>query len=152
MEFTGRSVASIAANRQNFVIPNSVIEVSEGVYVENTNIPISGGNQSFWTSTYNNIKENYVKDATAIKVRELSVNYELPKSILSKTPLKKVVIGFIARNPWTWLPEENRFGDPEFKNQVSRGGGGVSANAIGIGGYMQAPPTKSYGFSLNIEF
>lgn len=76
----------------------------------------------------------------------------MPKSILEKTPLKKVVVGFIARNPWTWLPEENRFADPEFNNQQSRGGVAISDNTIGIGGYLQSPPTKSYGFSLNIEF
>jgi len=146
MEFTGRSIASVSANRQDFVIPNSVIETSDGVYVENTSIPVSGGRQSYWTDVYNDVKSNYVKDATALKVRELSLNYELPKSILSNIPLKKVVIGFIARNPWTWLPEENRFADPEFNNQYA------ANNAIGVGGYRQSPPTKSYGFSINIEF
>jgi len=146
MEFTGRSVASVSANRQDFVIPNSVIETSPGVYVENTNIPVAQGRQSYWTDVYNDVKSNYVKDATALKVRELAISYELPKSLLGKTPLKKVVIGFIARNPWTWLPEENRFADPEFNNQYNEN------NAIGIGGYFQSPPTKSYGFNLNIEF
>jgi hypothetical protein len=149
MEFTGRSMASVSANRQDFVIPNSVINTGTDenpVYVENTNIPVQGGRQSYWTDIYNEVSENYVKDATALKVRELAVNYELPKSILGKTPLKKVVIGFIARNPWTWLPEENRFSDPEFNNQFA------NTNGIGIGGYLQSPPTKSYGFSLNIEF
>jgi hypothetical protein len=47
----------------------------------------------------------------------------------------------------TWLPEENRFSDPEFGN-----GGGPSGNAIGIGGYLQGPPTSSFGFNVNIEF
>ncbi|MFC2151684.1 SusC/RagA family TonB-linked outer membrane protein [Bacteroidota bacterium] len=155
MEFTGRSMASISANRQDFVIPNSVINTGTDaapVYVENTNVPVQGGRQSYWTDIYNEISENYVKDATALKVRELALNYELPKSILDKTPLKKVVLGFIARNPWTWLPEENRFADPEFNNQISRAGGALNTNVIGIGGYLQSPPTKSYGFTLNIEF
>ncbi|MFC2104945.1 SusC/RagA family TonB-linked outer membrane protein, partial [Bacteroidota bacterium] len=111
MEFTGRSKASVSANREDFVIPNSVINTGTDdvpVYVANTSVPVQGGRQSYWTDIYNEISENYVKDATALKVRELAVNYELPKSILDKTPLKKVVVGFIARNPWTWLPEENR--------------------------------------------
>ncbi len=146
MEFTGRSMASVSANRQDFVIPNSVIETSPGVYVENTDITVNGGNQSYWTDVYNNVKSNYVKDATALKLREVAINYELPKSLLNKTPLKKVVVGFIARNLMTWLPEENRFGDPEFNNQFD------NSNGIGIGGYLQSPPTKSYGFKLNIEF
>jgi len=152
MEFTGRSMASISANRQDFIIPNSVIEVSDGVFEPNTTVAVEGGRQSYWTDEYNVIKSNYVKDATALKIREFAVNYELPKSILGNTPLKKVVVGFIARNPLTWLPGENRFGDPEFNNQISRAGNAISANAIGIGGYLQSPPTKSYGFSLNVEF
>ncbi len=144
MEFTGRSVASVSANRQDFVIPNSVLETSPGVYVENTNIQVRGGRQSYWTDVYNDVKSNYVKDATALKMRELAVNYELPSNLLAKTPLQKVTVGFIGRNLLTWLPAENRFSDPEFNNK--------NDNRIGIGGYFQSPPTKSYGFSLNVEF
>jgi outer membrane receptor protein involved in Fe transport len=144
MEFTGRSMASVSANRQDFVIPNSVIETSEGVFVENTNIPVSGGRQSYWTDVYNDVKSNYVKDATALKLRELAVNYELPADLIGKTPLSKVTIGFIGRNLLTWLPAENRFSDPEFNNN--------NDNRIGVGGYLQSPPTKSLGFSLNVEF
>lgn len=144
MEFTGRSVASVSAGRQDFVIPNSVIETSPGVFVENTNIPVSGGRQSYWTDVYNDVKSNYVKDATALKMRELSVSYELPKRLLNNTPMEKLTIGFIGRNLLTWLPEENRFSDPEFNN--------TNNNVIGVGGYMQSPPTKSMGVNLNIEF
>jgi TonB-linked SusC/RagA family outer membrane protein len=144
MEFTGRSMASVSANRQDFVIPNSVIETSEGVYVENTNIPVSGGRQSYWTDVYNDVKSNYVKDATALKMRELAINYELPANLVAKTPLQKISVGFIGRNLLTWLPAENRFADPEFNNN--------NDNRIGVGGYFQSPPTKSLGFSLNVEF
>ena len=152
MEFTGRSMASVSANRQDFVIPNSVIETSPGVYEENTNIQVQGGRQSYWTDVYNSVKSNYVKDATALKIRELTFSYDLPSNIVKKAKLQKLTVGFVTRNLRTWLPAENRFSDPEFKNQVSRGGTDVPGNAIGIGGYMQSPPTYSYGFNLNIEF
>ncbi|MBN2697694.1 MAG: SusC/RagA family TonB-linked outer membrane protein [Bacteroidales bacterium] len=144
MEFTGRSMASVSSNRQDFVVPNSVIEVSDGVYEENTSIPVQGGRQNYWTNVYNNVFSNYVKDASAAKIRELSVSYTLPSKLLDKTPLSKLSIGFIARNPFTWLPPENMFSDPEFNN--------YNDNRIGFGGYLQSPPTKSYGFTLNIEF
>ncbi|MFV0268176.1 MAG: SusC/RagA family TonB-linked outer membrane protein, partial [Draconibacterium sp.] len=148
MEFTGRSIASVSANRQDFVIPNSVIETSPGVYVENTNIQVRGGRQSYWTDVYNDVKSNYVKDATALKMRELAINYDLPANLLGRTPLQKVTIGFIGRNLLTWLPAENRFSDPEFNNTRDTD----DPNSIGIGGYFQSPPTRSYGFSLNVEF
>ncbi len=146
MEFTGRSLESVSSNRQDFVIPNSVIQVGDNEFVENTNIQISGGRQSYWTDVYNNVKENYVKDATALKLREVAVDYTLPVKFLSKTPITKVKLGFIARNLLTWLPAENHFSDPEFSNQYT------NANTVGIGGFLQMPPTRSFGFSLNLEF
>jgi hypothetical protein len=144
MEFTGRSMESVSSNRQDFVIPNSVIEVSEGVYEENTNIMITDGKMGYWQNVYNQVKSNYVKDASAAKIRELAVNYSLPKKLLNNMPVSKVSVGFIARNPFTWLPPENSFSDPEFNNSNS--------NVIGIGGYFQSPPVKSYGFTVNVEF
>ncbi len=144
MEFTGRSIASVSANRQDFVVPNSVIETSPGVFVENTNIAVQGGRQSYWTDVYNDVKSNYVKDATALKLREFAVNYTVPKNYINGLGIQKLSVGFIARNLLTFLPEENRFSDPEFNN--------TNNNAIGVGGYFQSPPTKTYGFSVNIEF
>ncbi|UFH35820.1 SusC/RagA family TonB-linked outer membrane protein [Flavobacterium acetivorans] len=144
MEFTGRSIESVSSNRQDFVFPNSVIETSPGVFVPNTNIPVTDGRQDFWTNTYNEIKENYVKDATAFKIREVALNYDLPKNYLAKTALKSLRIGFVGRNILTLLPKENRFSDPEFNN--------TNSNAIGVGGYFQSPPTRSFGVSINAEF
>lgn len=144
MEFTGRSQASVSSNRQDFVIPNSVIEVSDGVYEENTNIMISGGKMDYWQNVYNEVKSNYVKDASAVKIRELSVKYALPQKYMANTPISKLSVGFIAINPFTWLPEENRFSDPEFNN--------TNSNVIGVGGYFQSPPVKSYGVTVNVEF
>ena len=99
MEFTGRSMECVSANRQDFVIPNSVIETSPGVYVENTNIPVSGGRQSYWTDVYYNVKENYVRDATAFKIRELALNYTLPSSILNKTPTSESYSWLYRKKP-----------------------------------------------------
>ena len=128
------------------MIPNSVIETSPGVYVENTNIPVQDGRQGYWTNSYNRVKENYVIDATAFKIRELTLTYTLPSAIIMNTPLQKVSIGLVARNLFTLLPAENTFSDPEFNNLS------VNNNAIGVGGYYQMPPTRSFGVNLNIEF
>lgn len=144
MEFTGRSLASVSANRQDFVIPNSVIETAPGVFTPNTNIQVQGGRQSYWTDVYNDVKSNYVKDATALKIRELAVNYTLPKKVSTSFGVQNLSVGFIARNLMTWLPAENMFSDPEFNN--------TNSNAIGVGGYFQSPPTRSFGFNVNIEF
>jgi TonB-linked SusC/RagA family outer membrane protein len=147
MEFTGRSQESVSANRQDFIFPNSVTNTGTAenpVFVANNNIQTTGGGQNFWTNTYNDIKENYIKDATSLKIREVSLRYELPNKYINETGLSKVTVGLIARNLAVWLPKENRFSDPEFNNS--------SGNAIGIGGYLQSPPTRSFGLNLNLEF
>ncbi|SHK27858.1 MULTISPECIES: SusC/RagA family TonB-linked outer membrane protein [Reichenbachiella] len=149
MEFTGRSVASVSSNRQDFVWPNSVIDNGDGTYTDNTNIPITGGVMGFWKDRYNEIKENYVKDATALKLREVTLRYAIPSDILEKTKvISRMSVGVFGRNLVTWLPEENRFSDPEFKNTRATD----DANGVGIGGYFTSPPTRTYGFNLNIEF
>ncbi|WP_185956512.1 SusC/RagA family TonB-linked outer membrane protein [Changchengzhania lutea] len=160
MEFTGRGTHTVQANRQDFVIPNTVYETAagSGVFVENTSIPITGGDMTYWQNVYNNIKENYIKDATAFKIREVSLTYELPSKYLENSLVHSLRFGFIGRNLFTWLPSESKFADPEFQNLVSRATtasgtrNAVPANAIGIGGFIQGPPTKSVGFSVNIEF
>lgn len=150
MEFTARSLESVSANREDFVWPNSVIETGEGVYTENTNIPITGGKMAFWKDHYVQIKENYVKDATAFKVRELALNYELPSSLLSQTGfISTLSVGFVGRNLITILPEgQTKFSDPEFRNTRDTD----DVNGIGIGGYLSPPPIRSYGFTVKVEF
>ena len=114
----------------------------------------------FWQNVYGEIKENYVRDASAFKIREIALNYTLPTSIVEKTKVfSKVAVGFVTVNPFTWLPEENRYSDPEFNNSnevasgtSNSGNGDGNYNAIGIGGYFQSPPTRSFGFNVNLEF
>jgi TonB-linked SusC/RagA family outer membrane protein len=144
MEFTGSSIESVSSNRQDFVFPNSVVETSPGVYVENTNIPITNGNMKYWQNHHNEIEENYVRDASSVKLREVALRYDIPSEAIQSIGLSKLTIGFVGRNLLTWLPEENRFSDPEFNNSLG--------NAIGEGGYFQSPPTRNYGLSVNLEF
>ncbi|MEP4596496.1 MAG: TonB-dependent receptor [Cyclobacteriaceae bacterium] len=158
MEFTGRSIESVSSGRQEFVWPNSVYQTGDGSYVVNESIQTTGAVMGFWQNTYNEIKENYVKDATALKIRELAIRYAVPSAILSKTKVvEKLSVGFVARNLWTFLPNsQSNFSDPEFRNTRATEFGTTNvsddANGIGIGGYLQGPPTRSFGFSLNVEF
>lgn len=150
MEFTGRSLESVSSNRQDFVWPNSVIKTGENQYVENTDLQITDGNMQFWQNRYNEIKENYVRDASALKIRELALTYTLPKTITNQWGfLQTLSFGIISRNLYTWLPSgQTRFSDPEFRNTR----GSDDPNGIGIGGYLTSPPTRSVGFNLNVEF
>ncbi len=83
-------------------------------------------------------------DATFIKLRQASISYTLPSSLLGKSFIRKAKVSLIGNNIWLWAKDFNH-GDPEL---LSFGGGrfvpGVE-NAT-------APSARSMGFSLDIEF
>ncbi|MDZ7636015.1 MAG: hypothetical protein U5L72_16905 [Bacteroidales bacterium] len=111
------------------MIPNSVIETSPGVFVENTNIPIQNGRQSYWTDTYNDVKENYVRDASAFKIRELAVSYTLPASIVKGTPIEE---------GGNWPYSKEPLHPPSGRKRILLNLNSTSNNnnSIGIGGYF----------------
>jgi hypothetical protein len=97
--------------------------------------------ESFGT---NSADEWAVFDATTYRLREVSLMYALPKSLLAKTPFGNITIGFTGRNLWyraTGFPADLNY-DPE-TNQFG------SVNQQGIE-YSQTPSAKRYSFNLRI--
>ena len=150
LEFAGLSEHSVSTNREPFIFPNSVYNTgtaADPVYVTNTDLPTTDGTRNFWQTSYNEIKENYVVDASAIKIREIALDYSLPKKYLGNLDIDALSIGLIANNVFIWTPKENPFTDPEFS--VNTGGPGA---VTGIGSSGQAPATGTYGFKVNVKF
>ena len=150
LTWSGHLIESAVNGRGGFIYPNSAIETSPGVYEENTSILTGGTSYSNYLNYYSNdvytVTENYVLDATAFKVRELSLTYTLPNRILESTPLTGFTLGVNARNPFTVLPKENRgYNDPETSNTTQ-------VAAQGLAAINQYPVTRSYGLSLNVKF
>ncbi|MFD2823095.1 SusC/RagA family TonB-linked outer membrane protein [Lacinutrix iliipiscaria] len=149
MTWSGHAVETAQSGRGAFIWPNSAIETSPGVYEANTSVP-SGGTTAgaFITffNNYRNVGENHVLDATAFKLRELSLRYDLNKKFLDRTFLTAVSLSAVARNVLTVLPTENRgYNDPEQ--------GFSTGNAQGITTNGTAyPATRSYGLGLNLTF
>jgi TonB-linked SusC/RagA family outer membrane protein len=143
-EFNGTATTTTLNDRQNFVIPNSVIEDVDaegnplGTYSENTT-PIDV--YSYFNDQ--NGSEHLI-DASYVKLREISLGYQLPRSIASKVRMQNVRINFFVKNPKFWLPSDNTFGDPEVT-----GPSGPTSNAQGLES-SQVPTQKSYGINLNI--
>ena len=81
MQFTGNGIETVYNDRNPFVIPNSVVEVAEGVYEENTT-PMYLANSSY-QDYYNNYGwgkggEAYLVDRSFAKLRNVSLGYSLP--------------------------------------------------------------------------
>ena len=106
-EFNGTAMTTLIGDRKPFVIPNSVVENSDGTFSPNTkeilaNSYLDDGNAS-----------KHIIDASFVKLREVTLGYELPKSLVDKIHLQNVTVRFFAKNLKFWLPDENTYGDPE---------------------------------------
>jgi len=112
----------------------------DGSPIQNT---IALNAQSYWTSLYNVQGEAIVFDASWVRLREASISYSLPKSILDKTPFGMAQIVFTGRNLFLYAPNYPHL-DPEVNSQ------GVS-NSQGFE-YNNLPQTRSYGVLLRLNF
>lgn len=148
MYFTGNAIQTTYNDRQPFIIPNSVRKVGDS-YVENTT-PIAGFDHNFnsyFNQTYNaGVGSSYVlMSKTFFKLREFSLYYSFPKSLISRSLIKSVDLGIIGTNLLLWTPESNPFTDPE---QTTFG----NDKEADYGDFGATPTTKSIGFNLKIGF
>lgn len=89
------------------------------------------------------VGEEYVQDGSFVKLRELGFSYEIPKKLLSKTPIQSTSISLIGRNLF-FLYRACKDFDPESTYNSSNYGSGVESHAM--------PTSKSFGFSLKMTF
>jgi len=88
----------------------------------------------------NRLAEEYVHDASYIKLREMAVSYSLPKSLIG-SKFQGISVGLVARNPWLiWVAKDNhqKF-DPSEMSQ-----------AYGEDG--QLPSTRGFGVNVKLNF
>ncbi len=90
--------------------------------------------------------EHSVYDGTNIRLREVSLGYDLPPSLLNGTPFGRASITLTGRNLWRYapnIPHSTNF-DPEVN-------GFGATNTQGIE-YAAAPQSKRYGVNLKFSF
>jgi len=88
-----------------------------------------------------------VYDGTTIRLREISLGYSLPASMLSKTPFGRVSISVSGRNLWWKAP--NVLDDLNLDPEVLSGTSGSNVQGFELGA---APTTKRYGVNVNLTF
>ncbi|MBB3699702.1 SusC/RagA family TonB-linked outer membrane protein [Flammeovirga yaeyamensis] len=89
----------------------------------------------------NNVADDFVTDASYVKLRELSLGYNLPTRWTEKVFVKQASLSFVGRNLMFFYNGMDGI-DPE--SIVSRGMLGIE--------YAALPSTASYGFNLNLKF
>jgi hypothetical protein len=88
------------------------------------------------------IAEEFVYDASFIKLRSLSLGYSLPAKVIKGSPIKGVNFSFVARNLAILMKHTPNI-DPESNYGTGNGQG------LELSGY---PSTRSLGFNVNVKF
>ncbi|WP_197076754.1 SusC/RagA family TonB-linked outer membrane protein [Hymenobacter terrenus] len=94
----------------------------------------------------NGYNEQSVYDITTVRLREVTLGYDLPKKLLGKTPFSLVNISISARNIYWYspnLPKHSNF-DPETSTYGASNQQGYE--------FTNAPTTKRYGVNLRVNF
>jgi TonB-linked SusC/RagA family outer membrane protein len=142
--FNGNAHQTQYNDREPFIIPGSVVQASDGTLTENVTA-ISRNDMATYYGVNNAYQYNHVLPKTFFKLRNVTLNYTIPKSILAKMPITGASIGIFGRNLLLWTPKKNHFVDPE-------------ANTFGTnlknlyGEFASGPSTASYGVQLNLSF
>ncbi len=115
-------------------------------------VPISDGTvntQAFYVSdVYNSLgyvyapNAHHVHDASFVKLREVSLNYSLPQSIIAKTPLGGIDVSLTGRNLWI-IHNNAPYTDPE-----------AALSAGNFRGYQSGayPAVREYGVNVRVRF
>ena len=146
MAWTGVSAATARNYRERFVFPTSVYESAPGSkdYVANTDIAIANVND-FYTGVFRDVASNFITSAASWRIREVSIGYTFPKSMLDKQNIVKgLSVSLNARNVFLWLPKTNEYTDPDF-NFTDTNSSGVTTSQIN-------PPTRIIGANISVTF
>lgn len=101
---------------------------------------------NYYQDIYPNETANFMTKVNALRLRTLSLSYNLPKSWLLKTNvIKRAMITATANNILLFT---NYNGDPEV---AAAGSGAVGSSSVGID-YCGVPATASFSFGINLTF
>jgi TonB-linked SusC/RagA family outer membrane protein len=127
-----------AVDREVPMIIPGVIQTGPDKFEPNT-IQINA--QTYWRAA-GIASDLSVFDATVLRLRELTLAYDLPQTILQKTPLSSVRFGVFARNVFFYAP--NYPMDPEVNTQ-----GAGNLRGLDLQG---APNGRTIGMNLRVSF
>jgi TonB-linked SusC/RagA family outer membrane protein len=105
----------------------------------------SSYSQYYWQNTGNSFgggQETDLEDASFVRIRQISLTYEIPSALLSKIHFSALSLTAFANNVHLWTKYDGV--DPE----TSLSG---PSNVQGLD-YFNNPSTKSYGLRLNVGF
>jgi hypothetical protein len=97
--------------------------------------------QSYWGRIGGSITEEFVYDASFVKLRQVQLSYRLPTRLIRNTPFQIVTISLVGRNLWNIHTKTPNI-DPETNY--------ANDNAQGLE-WAGVPQTRSFGFNVNFR-
>jgi hypothetical protein len=125
--------------REDGVVVDGVVEVSEGVYEQNEERVRA---DQYW-GRMASVASEYVYDQTNIRLREASLSWNVPDRILGEGFIQSASLGLVGRNLFFLYKEMDNF-DPELSYSTSTFSQGLLFNPL--------PSSRSLGFNLNVKF
>lgn len=98
------------------------------------------GNVGYYADGLDNL---VIYDASYIKLRELSVSYNLPKKLISKIKMTNARVSLVGRNLWIISQNTPKGLDPEAALNAGNGQGLESGSL---------PPSTTLGFDIKVTF
>lgn len=122
---------------------NSGGVIEEGVLADGSPNWVRRNHENYAAIGYSaDPNKRFVYDASFIKLRELTITYDLPKSLISKLYLSNASIGFVGSNLWI-IHKNLPHADPE----ASQSSGNIQGWQSGV-----MPATRNLGFTVNLQF
>ena len=140
-------ITGVQASGDGYTPVETHVFEADGVYNFN-GTKISGKEliKNYYTSYYYRESRNFITDVNSLRLRTISLSYELPKNVLAKTKcIKRASVSATANNLFLF---SNYHGDPE----VAVSGSGITgSSSVGID-YCGVPSTASFSFGVNLTF
>jgi len=95
----------------------------------------------------NQISDRFLQKGDFIRLRNLTIGYTLPSSLIDKLPIDRVRVFAQGQNLWTFRP--NFDGDPEVGIGSGENGGFQTSGQQSLFSY---PNVKSYNFGIEVDF
>lgn len=138
--FTKRTIAG--REGQEAITISGVAESSPDVFEPFSMTLTPQQAQNYWNQLGNRAQENFMYDASFVKLRQVTFGYTFPRTILDRTPLESLMLSFVGRN-LAILHRNTENVDPEASY--------ANGNSQGLD-YFGMPATRTYGFNLRATF
>ena len=141
LDVDGLSARTAQFAHTKFVYPNSVIMGPNGKYIPNPGIQIQDAGIGWWSLP----QSMYMTSGAFWTLRNAALTYTIPTAVVAKLKyVQNITVSLVGSNLLILLPKGNVWTDPEFSTSTG--------NATGSNSLVNAPPTRTFGASLNVTF